>query len=146
VGINSEVPVGVTSDLAGDPRIVNLTVDMGAYEFVPVAAGVPMGGGTYCPGTAVALFVAASGQLPLSYQWRRNMVDVSDGGAVSGAHTAVLTINPATPGDSGSYDCEVTDAAFATATSSSAMLTIADATMPTVVAPMAAVVTQTTCQ
>ena len=37
-GDNSEIPTGITSDLVGNQRIYNTTVDMGAYEFgsIPV--------------------------------------------------------------------------------------------------------------
>ncbi len=36
VGNNSLVPAGVSTDLGGNPRIVGGTVDMGAYEYVPL--------------------------------------------------------------------------------------------------------------
>ena len=38
-GSNGEVPGGTTSDLAGNDRIFNGTVDMGAYEFNPTGNG-----------------------------------------------------------------------------------------------------------
>src|SRR5205814_7743768 len=36
-------------------------------------------------------------------QWRRNGAPLSNGGNISGATTATLSINPATPQDTGSY-------------------------------------------
>ena len=35
-GNNGEIPGGVTTDLDGNSRIVNVTVDMGAYDYQPV--------------------------------------------------------------------------------------------------------------
>ena len=60
-------------------------------------------------GAAAVLRVSASGFGPLSYQWRRNGIALSDGGSVSGATTATLTIDPAAFTDAGSYDVLVTD-------------------------------------
>jgi hypothetical protein len=40
VGNNAAVPSGVTTDLDGHPRIVNNTVDMGAYEIPAKTAGI----------------------------------------------------------------------------------------------------------
>jgi hypothetical protein len=36
VGDNSAVPIYITFDLEGNPRIINVTVDMGAYEYDPM--------------------------------------------------------------------------------------------------------------
>jgi len=63
-----------------------------------------------CPGSPVSFSVTASGTPVLSYQWRKDAVDLSDGGNISGATTATLTIDPAGAGDDGSYDVVVTNA------------------------------------
>ena len=58
--------------------------------------------------TAAASSPAGAG--PLSYQWRRNGVNLSDGGSISGATSATLTINPAALSDNGSaFDCVVSN-------------------------------------
>ncbi len=52
--------------------------------------------------------VTATGSAPLSYQWRRNGVDLVDGGSVSGATTPTLTFDPADLADNGTViDCMV---------------------------------------
>jgi len=75
-----------------------------------------------CDGSSASFSVAASGT-GLTYQWRKDTVPLADGGAVSGATTATLTINPAVALDAGSYDCIVTSAC-GSATSAAAALTI----------------------
>ncbi len=46
-------------------------------------------------------------QANFTFQWRRNLVNVTDGGIVSGATTANLTLTGVTAGDAGSFDCVV---------------------------------------
>lgn len=62
-------------------------------------------GGT--EGQPLTLTVQGNGSL-LKYQWRRNQTELTDGGRISNATTASLTINPLAAGDAGSYDCIVT--------------------------------------
>jgi len=60
-------------------------------------------------GSAAVLHAHASGYGFLSYEWRKEGVPLSDGGSVSGSHTATLTIDPVSFADAGSYDVVVTD-------------------------------------
>jgi len=78
---------------------------------------------TRCVGTSASFSVTASGTAPLSYQWRRNGSNLSNGGNISGATTATLTINPVGAGDAASYDCVVTNS-YGSATSNAATLTV----------------------
>jgi hypothetical protein len=73
--------------------------------------------------------VTASGEEPLTYQWRRNSVNLSDAGSFSGTATRVLSVNNATAGDAGSFDVVVTGGA-GPVTSSSATLTIVPSNAP----------------
>jgi hypothetical protein len=51
------------------------------------------------------LSVAANGNgEPLTYQWRKNGVDLTDGGTISGATTTNLSISSTADGDAGYYD------------------------------------------
>jgi len=64
-------------------------------------------------GDAAMFTVAATsptGGGPLSYQWRKNGVNLSNGGTISGATTTTLTISPTALSDNGSaFDCVVTN-------------------------------------
>jgi len=75
----------------------------------PVVTAAPTGG-TYNAGAPVTLNVVASGPAPLSYQWRRNSINLSNGGGISGATSASLAIASASPVDSGLYDVVISNA------------------------------------
>ncbi len=62
-----------------------------------------------CPGSSVSFSVTATGTPTITYHWRKNTVPLTDGGNISGATTATLTINPATAADDGTYDVVATN-------------------------------------
>jgi len=80
-------------------------------------------------GSPATLAASAGGYGPITYQWRKNGTPVVDGGSISGATTATLTIDPATFGDAGSYDVLVTDSCTSTA-SNAATLSVEFADVP----------------
>ena len=61
-------------------------------------------------GSSVSLSVLAIGSLPMTYQWQRNGVPLSDGGRISGASTATLSISAADIEDVGVYSVVVANA------------------------------------
>jgi hypothetical protein len=136
-GNNAAVPGGVTTDIAGlprffdDPGVVDTgagtppIVDMGAYERVPLTVSAPTPSSqTVCSGAGISFSVTASGSPTLTYRWRKGGVNLTNGGSISGATTAMLTINPTATGDSGSYDVVVTDGFGQQLTSAAATLTV----------------------
>ena len=60
-------------------------------------------------GNSVTFTVSANGTPAPSYQWRRNSINLSDSGAISGATTASLNIYPTDPVHNGNYDCVVSN-------------------------------------
>jgi hypothetical protein len=84
---------------------------------VPVSIATPPQGVTTCEGGSVTLTVTPAGTGPFTYQWKKN------GTNIAGATAQSYTINPATPGDSGSYTCVVTNSC-SNATSAAATVTI----------------------
>ncbi len=59
-----------------------------------------------CP---LTLGISATGSGTLSYQWYKDNAPLTNGGAISGANTDTLTINPTSAATAGAYRCEVTD-------------------------------------
>lgn len=79
-----------------------------------------------CASGAASVTVAHDAGGPVAavtYQWRRNGVDLADGGRISGATTATLTITGARAADVGSYTAVVSNACGAV-TSTAAALTL----------------------
>ncbi|MFP9100920.1 LamG-like jellyroll fold domain-containing protein, partial [Flavobacterium sp. RHBU_24] len=85
-GNNSYIPVGVTSDLAGNTRIYDTIVDIGAYELQQVAS-IPVAptasAQTFCGATTVAGLVATGSNL----QW----YSVATGGTPLASTTSLIS-------------------------------------------------------
>jgi uncharacterized delta-60 repeat protein len=79
-------------------------------------------------GTTATFSSAASGALPLIYQWLKDGVPLVNGGNLSGAGTAVLTLNNVWSADSGGYRVVVTNS-LGSVTSAVARLTVSLATV-----------------
>jgi serine protease len=80
------------------------------------------------PGDCAAFSVAATGDVPLFYQWQK------DGAMLAAATAATFTISAAASGDAGNYRCLASNL-FGAATSAPAALTI-NAPVPTLPAPI----------
>ena len=79
---------------------------------------------TVCSGSNVTLSAAATGT-GLTYQWKKSTTVLTDGGNISGANTATLTLTGVTSTTAGSYSVVVTGTAPCTSvTSSTAVLTV----------------------
>lgn len=74
-------------------------------------------------GASFTLTVGVAGTAPFSYQWKLGPSDLTNGGNISGATSATLTIANVQPASAGSYTCVVTNAA-GSASSSAATLTV----------------------
>jgi|GEM_PF-852855 len=118
---------------------------MGVDNFSITTAG----GGTVAPsisghpgslivaqGGTATFNVTATGTAPLSYQWRKNGNPLADGGNVSGALTASLTLTSVQAADDAGYDVVVTNGA-GSATSQVASLTVEVPVAPAVTTPPA---------
>ena len=77
---------------------------------------------TLCAGATATFNVTAAGT-NITYQWKRNNVNVTNGGGISGATTNQLTITNVAAGNAGTYTCQVSNTC-ATPTSAGALLTV----------------------
>jgi hypothetical protein len=71
-----------------------------ALSPAPVVTTQPSGQ-IACTGSSVSFPVVATGS-GLTYQWRKGLVNLTNGGNISGANTATLTINPVSIADTAS--------------------------------------------
>lgn len=79
---------------------------------------------TVCIGSPASFSVAAAGP-GLSYQWRKNGVNLMNSGNIAGATSPTLSINQAGPGDMTNYDVSITGAC-GTTLSSAATLSVSN--------------------
>ena len=82
-------------------------------------------------GTTATLLVGAMSPTPLTFQWRRNGTNLSDGGNISGATSSRLAIASLTNGDAASYDVRIVGSLAIT--SAPAVLTVITANPPAIV-------------
>ncbi|MGO8675720.1 MAG: choice-of-anchor tandem repeat GloVer-containing protein [Limisphaerales bacterium] len=95
---------------------------------------------TNAVGKTAAFSATATGTAPLSYQWRFNGLDLTDGGNISGSATRALTITNAQPANAGAYCLLVTNTAGA-ATSAVSVLTIIGPAKPEIVSALPLTIT-----
>jgi hypothetical protein len=82
---------------------------------------------TVAAGATATFSVTAAGSGTLTYQWQKNSSNLSNGGNISGATTATLSVSNCQTSDQGNYRCVVTGDC-GSATSNNATLTIQTAT------------------
>ncbi|MGZ5505071.1 MAG: beta strand repeat-containing protein [Limisphaerales bacterium] len=78
------------------------------------------------PGTSVTFQVGAAGVAPLSYRWNKDGANLSDGGNISGATSATLSVSSVSFADQGSYTVFVQNGLGTTTQSAVAVLTVND--------------------
>ncbi len=105
---------GGASTIAANRPILRIT-----YAFSPVIVASPADQSANA-GDTVTFSVTATGSEPLSYQWRRNGVALTDNAS---AQTTTLTLVGVGTEAAGSYDCVVSNAA-GSATSAAATLAV----------------------
>jgi uncharacterized repeat protein (TIGR03803 family) len=60
-------------------------------------------------GSGIRFEVTATGDQPLSYQWRKNDANLTDGGVISGAKSNIFTMANAQPAYAGNYTVVITN-------------------------------------
>jgi hypothetical protein len=78
---------------------------------------------TLCSGSNATFSIVVSGT-GVTYQWKKNGVDLVNGGRISGATTPTLTISSVVSGDADVYSCVTGNACSGVLTSNTAALTI----------------------
>ena len=103
----------LTVKLNGIYGVSNFVLDGGYIRFTgnaPSIANQP-GNRSITEGQTASFTVIATGTAPLSYQWKKNGVDLADGANISGANTPTLTVSDAGYEDAGDYTCYISNIA-----------------------------------
>jgi len=110
----------VVANLAGsiDSAVAGLIVN------VPPEILAQPEGQTAILGSNVTFIVIARGTAPLAFQWRKDGIDLTDGGSISGANLAVLTIAAAGYSDAGNYSVSITNIAGSTTSADASLVVV----------------------
>lgn len=114
------------TDVRGNPGGAELRFGLTPPPTPPVVTREPSNVTVYAGGTA-RFSVTATGAVPISYRWQKNGTPLNDGGNISGATTANLTLRNVAAGDAGSYSVKITNP---NGTTDSAPATLALAAAP----------------
>ncbi len=112
----------VVSNGVGSP-VLSTAATLGVTATAPVIVTQPVSQ-TVTAGDNVTFTVSATGSTPFAYQWRRNAVNLTDGGNLSGANSATLNLTGATLANGGTYSVVVSNGVGSPATSSNAVLLV----------------------
>jgi hypothetical protein len=77
-------------------------------------------------GSNVTFSVTARGTVPLTYQWRKDGIDLTNGGSISGADSALLTIATAAYSDAGNYSVRIANVAGSTASADASLAVVSE--------------------
>lgn len=100
-----------TCRVVGSPPFSCTSTSSAAALTIRTLAGISSqpGSEAACLGQSFTPSVTASGTGPFTYQWRRGVVPLVDGGRISGAETPNLTISGVVAGDAAvNYNCVIT--------------------------------------
>ncbi len=119
----------VVTNLAGTTTTANAALTVTPLLVAPSITAQPTPQ-SVAPGGTATFSVTATGTAPLAYQWRKDALDLVDGGDISGAQTATLTIANVDAGDVGGYSVVVSNGVSPDATSDAAPLTLSAVITP----------------
>ena len=101
---------------------ITLTITGSTTPTAP-AITTPPAAANVAAGKTATFTVAASGTAPLAYFWLKNSSPLANGGNISGANTATLTLSNVATADAANYSVLVSNS-VGTATSTTAALTV----------------------
>ncbi len=108
---------------SGDLPAVTSTAATLSVNFAPTISVQPKTQAVSTGGNLV-LSVVATGFPAPTYQWKKGATNLTDGGRISGATTATLTISTVQTGDEGGYSVVVSNTTAPSATSATATITL----------------------
>jgi len=113
----------------------NTTLNSGKIDNLPPQIITNPNNETTCQGGSVSFTVVASGT-NITYQWKKGNTNLMNGGNISGATSATLTINPATSSDAASNYWVLVSGPYGNPVGSDYVsLLIANAPSPTITGP-----------